>query len=748
MKDLNLQPVGRLAATNRLHLAIGLPLRNQPELATLLGQIYDPSSPQYRQYLTPEQFTGKFGPTVTDYQAAMNFARANGIQVTALFPNRVVLDLEGTVADIEKALHVTMRVYNHPTDARTFYAPDTEPSIDMAVPILHISGLDNYTLPFPKLVRKPTGTVATRISGTGSGTNGTYWGYDFRDAYVPGTSLTGAGQNVALFELDGYYPVDITNYWAKSGLSNSFPFVPLVNVGSVSPGVNGGIDEVSLDVEMAISMAPGLSHVYVYEGTDPDTVLSSIASTNLANQISCSWGWTPGPDLTADSLFQEMAAQGQTFFNAVGDSDAFLPGTADTYAPTTSTNITEVGGTTLTTTNPGGTYVSEVVWNWCVELGADYCASRSRQCRRCVGPTGSSGGISTYYSIPVYQQGVNMTANGGSTANRNVPDVALTADNVYVIANNGADNGSYGGTSCATPLWAAFTALVNQQAAANGLGPVGFLNPALYAIGKSANYTNCFHDTTTGNNEWTSSPTKFTAVTGYDLCTGWGTPNGTNMVNALVGPPQSSLVANFTATPTNGAAPLAVTFTDTSTGDITNRFWSFGDGGDSNVTANSVNYTYATAGVFSVTEIVTGPGGSSTNTQPNSITVWTPFQAWQIQYFGSTTNQNAAPDADADGTGQNNLFKFVAGLNPTNPSSVFVLAIFSDTNQPANQDLQFLPVVGGRAYTPQFTTDLVDAVWSPLTTYTILATNNNQFTITDTNAFSPQEFYRIQISLP
>jgi PKD repeat protein len=191
-----------------------------------------------------------------------------------------------------------------------------------------------------------------------------------------------------------------------------------------------------------------------------------------------------------------------------------------------------------------------------------------------------------------------------------------------------------------------------------------------------------------------------------------------------------------------------VTFTDTSTGSITNHFWNFGDGGTTNVSTNEVVYTYDTAGVYTVSEIVTGSGGSSTNTQPNYITVLTPFQGWQIQYFGSTNNPNAAAGVDADGTGQNNLFKFVAGLNPTNPSSVFVLAIFSDTNQPANQDLQFLPVVGGRAYTPQFTTDLVDAVWSPLTTYTVLATNTNQFTITDTNAFSPQEFYRIQISLP
>jgi PKD repeat protein len=206
--------------------------------------------------------------------------------------------------------------------------------------------------------------------------------------------------------------------------------------------------------------------------------------------------------------------------------------------------------------------------------------------------------------------------------------------------------------------------------------------------------------------------------------------------------------ANFSGTPTNGVAPLAVTFTDTSTGNITNRFWSFGDGGTTNVTTNSVVYTYNTGGVYTVTLIVTGAGGSSTNTQSNCITVLTPFQAWQIQYFNSTNSPNAAPGADADGTGQNNLFKYAAGLDPTNPASVFLLTIVNDTNQPNAQDLQFLPMVGGRTYTPQFNTDLVNGVWLPLTTYQGVLTNGNQITITDTNALSPQEFYRIEISLP
>src|SRR6185312_13777824 len=103
----------------------------------------------------------------------------------------------------------------------------------------------------------------------------------------------------------------------------------------------------------------------------------------------------------------------------------------------------------------------------------------------------------------------------GSTTMRNVPDVALTGDNVYVVYGNGQSS-AFGGTSCAAPLWAGFAALVNQQAALGGHPPVGFLNPALYAIGKSnPNYATIFHDVTAGNNFSASSPGKFSATTGY-----------------------------------------------------------------------------------------------------------------------------------------------------------------------------------------------------------------------------------------
>src|SRR5208282_5496145 len=111
----NLQPTGQLPATKSLHLAIGLPLRNQAALTDLIQQLYDPASPNYHQYLTPEQFTEQFGPTEQDYEEVKDFARAKGLAVTGTYGNRLLLDVTGSAAAVEKAFHITLRTYRHPT---------------------------------------------------------------------------------------------------------------------------------------------------------------------------------------------------------------------------------------------------------------------------------------------------------------------------------------------------------------------------------------------------------------------------------------------------------------------------------------------------------------------------------------------------------------------------------------------------------------------------------------------------------
>ena len=554
----HLTPAGRLSASRHLHLAISLPLRNQQALTDLLRQLQNPASPNYHKYLTPAQFAERFGPTEKDYEAVADFAKAHGLTVTARRPNRVILDVDGAVSDIEKTLHVTMRTYQHPSEPRQFYAPDAEPTVaDLPVSILHISGLNDYSLPHSNLHLKPAGQGAQATPDTGSGTSGAYGGGDFRAAYVPGTALTGSGQSVGLLEYDGYYASDITAYELQFGL----PAIPLVNVsvdgGITTPG--SGDDEVSLDIEMAISMAPGLSAIYVYEAPNDFSpwvdILDRIADDDLASQISCSWAGGTTGDPTAEQIFQQMAAQGQSFFQACGDSDAY---TGAIPFPADSPNISVVGGTELTTSGPGGSYVSETVWNQ--GTGIQYPDG-----------LGTGGGISPTYPIPPWQQAVSMSSNQGSTTMRNIPDVAMTAYNIEVDYNDGSE-GTFVGTSCAAPLWAAFTALVNQQAMANGQAAAGFINPAIYAIGTGAGYETEFNDITTGNNFNPASPAKFSAVTGYDLCTGWGTPAGTALINALAGagpadPLQVSYSRFITSGTTGGPfAPASGTYALTNTG--------------------------------------------------------------------------------------------------------------------------------------------------------------------------------------
>ena len=509
-----LQPAGRLPATNRLHLAISLPLRNREGLTNLLHDIYNPASPNFRHYLTPQEFTAQFGPAEKDFQAVIAFAKASGFTVTKSHPNRVIVDVEASIADIEKALHVKMRTYAHPTGKRFFYAPDTEPTLELSVPLAHINGLDNASPPQPRVKIEPAANPSNPSPNFGSGAFGSFAGGDFRAAYVPDTTLTGAGQMVGLVQFDGYNLSDITNYEATYGMTN----VPITNVFLDSFDGSAGANqlEVTLDIEMTVAMAPGLAGVIVYDAGpsgDWHDVLNQMVNDNLAQQLSCSWFIPNGPaDPVADGIFQQMALQGQSFFDATGDLDAFsglIP------FPSDNPYITQVGGTRLTTTGPLGSRVSEKAWN------------------RGNG-TGTAGGISTQYAIPDYQTNISMANNQGSTTMRNIPDVALTAESVDVFIN-GSDV-PVGGTSCAAPLWAGFAALVNEQAAAHGHAPLGFANPALTIIGTSTNYASCFNDITNGSNTNSSSPTRFFATNGYDLCTGWGTPAGQTLIDALADP--------------------------------------------------------------------------------------------------------------------------------------------------------------------------------------------------------------------
>jgi hypothetical protein len=532
VKKLGLQPVSRLNSKKQMKLVIGLPLRNREELNNLFQELYNPKSPTFRRYLTTDQFTSKFGPTEQDYQALIDFVKANGLTVTATSPNRVLLNVNGSVADIEKAFHINMQVYQHPTEHRTFFAPDAEPTVPSSLSVVDIAGLNNYgslrTHQSTSLKKPPTNHP------NGSGPSGTYMGNDFRAAYAPGVTLTGTGQTVGIVSFCPFDTSDIGTFYRQILHAPSYlqPYTVLM------PGCDGlyhnnslSWEEITEDIQMAVSMAPAIN-VRVYEAAqDSDelpsqwhTIFNSMATYQpLAQQLSCSFYNTAVSDFdsVADGIFIQMAIQGQSFFNASGDAGAYTNNPNGlVYFPDGSPYITQVGGTSLYTNNPGGTWQSEIVWNDHTNGSYDDMGV-------------SGGGISTNYLIPSYQQGMS-TSNGASSTHRNIPDVAMVADSICVYWM-GSNHPNCGGTSASAPLWAGFTALINQQAIANGKPTVGFLNPVLYLIGNSypSKYASDFHDITIGNNNGIGT-IGYNACTGYDLCSGWGTPAGQSLINDII----------------------------------------------------------------------------------------------------------------------------------------------------------------------------------------------------------------------
>lgn len=663
-------PAGSPSPDTHLRLAIGLPLRNRGVLTNLLRGIYDPASTNYHHYLTPDQFASQFGPADADYQAVIAFAQSNHLVLTnALQPNRLLVEVDGAVADIEKAFNIKMRLFQHPTESRTFYAPTNEPSVPAGLQVLDISGLNNYSIPHPKYHVISSNAVPK----SGSAPGGAYMGDDLRAAYVPGVTLNGTGQTVGLLQFDGYYPSDILQYETL----NNRPNVTLTNVllggFSGAPTGFGGEIEVSLDLEMVISMAPGVSKIIVYEDNpfnfSPNLILNRIATDNLAKQIGCSWGWSGGPQASTEQIFLQMDAQGQTFCNASGDNDAFAPGQVDdpTYpgSPSSSPNIMQVGATTLTTSGPGGNWVSEKVWQW----GGDI---------------GSSGGISSYYAIPTWQQPVNMTTNQGSTSQRNIPDVAMVGDNVFVIADQGIQY-TVGGTSCAAPLWAGFTALVNQQGTAAGQGPVGFMNPALYAIGLGSGYNLSFHDIVVGNNTNSVSPNLFFAVPGYDLCTGWGTPTGANLINTLA-PPSATPVFAVTNTVVAGGNGNGMIDAN----ECNSFYIGLQNVGLQDATTVQVQLSTTTPGVVVASSLGKYPniaaGASATNLNPFEISTTPGFVCGSTIYFTlaikcdqGTSSKTFALTTGAPGTpiqfDSSAPVNIIGGSTNGTPSTIFVTNI-------------------------------------------------------------------------
>jgi subtilase family serine protease len=500
--------VGRLPPTRSMRIDIVLAVRDQAGLDSFLRELYDPSSPAYRQFLTVEQFTEAFGPSQKDFDALIHFATANGFTVTGGSRDAMDVQLKGSVATIETALHVTLGLYHDPIENRDFYAPDREPTVDLPFQLWHITGLDNYSIPRPALVRRPPGVKPPATTGSCPGA--AFCGSDMRAAYYQGTALTGKGQNIGLLEFLGFDIADVNTYYKNAKQTRTAKVIGISTDGSsIHCLASQKCDDLeqTIDITQALGMAPGVTAVYLYVSNNSDTAMLGSMSSHkpLPLNLSSSWYWTPVDPKSDDPFFQKFAAQGQSFFEAAGDQGAWRA--TKTWWPMESPLVICVGGTDLVTKGAGKGWASETVW---VDGG---------------------GGISPdHFAIASWQKlkGVITKANEGSTKYRNGPDVSANSNfTFYVCANQTTCTSNvWGGTSFAAPMWAGYLALTNQQAAAHHDKAPGFINPTIYPLGLGSGYHTDFHDITVGSNG-------FPATKGYDLATGWGSPNTDGLINAL-----------------------------------------------------------------------------------------------------------------------------------------------------------------------------------------------------------------------
>ncbi|MFF2817825.1 protease pro-enzyme activation domain-containing protein [Kitasatospora cineracea] len=522
------QKQGDVPADRRISVAVSLKLRNTAELDRFLAAVATPGTAEYGHYLTPAQFTERFGPTTADVEQVRAFLTAQGLKVDSVSTNRQVVNATGTSAQVAAAFGTHESTYTDPQQSgRAFFANDAAASVPAALAgvVEGVSGLNDHTVRTTRIAKPNAATPHATPSGFGPAT------YD--GAYrLNQLGADGTGSTVALWEFDGYKSSNLTTYDSQFGLSG--PAVSTVSVDGANydsaPGQGQG--EVELDSEIVRGVAPKATQL-VYEAPNSDQgeidMAAKIVADNRVSVISISWG-SCEPDTTASSMtavnnsFKQAAAQGISIFSASGDDgsrDCTRSTSGSTVKavdfPASSPYNTGVGGTNLKVS--GTTYSSESAWST------------------------AGGGVSTQFAKPTWQTGTNVTGTM-----RTVPDVSSNADpnSGFAIYTQGSSSPGwqvYGGTSAAAPLWSGFAALYNQKALGAAKPVLGEANPKIYAVTNSSSYGSAFHDVTSGANQ------DFSTKTGYDQVTGWGTPIADGLANALLGsggttpPPTGSCTA-------------------------------------------------------------------------------------------------------------------------------------------------------------------------------------------------------------
>jgi hypothetical protein len=432
----------------------------------------------------------------------------------------------------------------------------------------------------------------------------------------------------------------------------------------------------------------------VYVGSSDAAIFNAMATASpLDAQLSSSWTWTPADPNIDNPYFQQFAAQGQNLFQASGDSGAWT--SSSSIYPADDVYVTSVGGTDLTTSSAGGPWSSETVW---VDGGGG------------VSPDG--------YAIPSWQTAAASGCSSCSKTLRNGPDVSANANfTFYVCADqSGCTANNYGGTSFAAPMWAGYLALVNQQAVANGGKTVGFINPSLYTIGTGSSYSSDFHDILSGSNG-------YSATSGYDLATGWGSPHGAGLINALAGGSPSSDFS-LSASPSsvsvtqgsNGSSTITITPSNGFTGSVSLSATGLPSGATAAFSPNpatgtsTLRFTTSSATpTGTVTVTVTGTSGSLTHTTTITLTV----NAAVNPNFSLSTSPSSQTVTPGNGT------SYTATVTPSGGFIGSVSLSVSGLPSGANATFGTNPINGGSGSS---TMSVTTSTSTPTGSYTLTVT--------------------------
>ncbi len=598
---------------------IALKLRHPHALDAFLRAVRDPSSPLYRQFLTPQEFTHLYGPSPATVARVKAYLRAQGFTVTGVSRNLMFVRATASTAVVERAFSVSIDDYVH-NNVR-FYAASSDPRLPSSVApyVQAVLGLNDAPLFRPMLV--PNRRVSAQSTPSGYSPQQIATAYDW-----PSITNTQNGSGViianATAESSNLSTSDLDTFWNTYGLPTHT--VNVINVGG-SGGSTGGTIETTIDEERSGAMAPGAT-LDVYDAasaTDSDftSTYNTIVNDNTAQVMTTSWG-EPESDASSstltsdDNIFKQAAAQGISVFAAAGDNGS-SDGTSNSDTadyPASDPYVVACGGTTLTL-NSNNTIASEIAWS------------------------STGGAVSAVFSEPSWQVGNGVPQNGY----RNTSDIAMDADpNTGYSVYEGGSWSVYGGTSFVAPQMAGLIAVKDSETGTR----LGQTNSLLYNDANTSNYASDFNDITSGSNG------AFSAGPGWDHPTGWGSPQATNLIAHLGGTTTTvpaPTAQNGSVTTTEGQA-VSGTLSASASGNpaLTFQIVSQPTNGTVTITDTSTGaFTYTPNSGFTGTDSFTfdaSDSGGTSNTATETITVnpaqTGPCPSGYTSYTGSVSSGN------------------------------------------------------------------------------------------------------------